>query len=158
MTVLLDYPATYSQHLDQAQIEKSILAALDHQGVSTDSDLSVVIVDDAHIQQLNHNFLGVDAPTDVLAFPAGYKDPDTNRTYLGDVIISYPTASKQATEAGHPISSEIHLLIVHGVLHLLGHDHKHLQGKSEMWSAQSEIFNSLGLDIKSPDFSTETDI
>ena len=156
MTVLLDYPANYTQHLDQVQIENSVLAVLDHQGKSMNTDLSVVIADDTRLQQLNREFLGIDAPTDVLAFPAGHTDPDTNRIYLGDVIISYPTASRQAEQAGHPISSEINLLVVHGVLHLLGHDHLQPEEKSEMWSAQSEILDYLGMDIKSPEFSTES--
>jgi probable rRNA maturation factor len=151
MTVLLEYPANYTQPLDQAQIETSVLATLDHEGKSMNTDFSVVIADDARLQQLNRDFLGNDAPTDVLAFPAGHLDPDTNRTYLGDVIISYPTASRQAELAGHPINSEINLLVVHGVLHLLDYDHLQPEEKSEMWSAQNEILNSLGMDIKSPE-------
>jgi probable rRNA maturation factor len=73
------------------------------------------------------------------------------------VIISLPTAIRQANQAGHPISSEINLLIVHGVLHLLGHDHMSLGEKSAMWSAQDEILESLGLDIQSPEFSSEAE-
>jgi probable rRNA maturation factor len=157
MTVLLDYPAELSQHLDQAQIEKSVLTALDHQDKSMNTDLSVVVVDDARLQQLNRDFLGINSTTDVLAFPAGHTDPDTNRIYLGDVIISYQTASRQADQAGHSISNEIILLVVHGVLHLLGHDHLQPEEKSEMWSAKNEILGSLGLDIKFPEFSSESD-
>ena len=119
------------------------------------ADLSIVFADDAHLQQLNREFQGIDKSTDVLSFPAGHIDPDTNQTYLGDVIISLPTASRQANQAGHTISSEIILLIVHGVLHLLGHDHMSPGEKSAMWSAQDEILESLGLNIQSPEFSSE---
>ncbi|UCF28338.1 MAG: rRNA maturation RNase YbeY [Chloroflexota bacterium] len=157
MTVLLDLSATYSQHLDQALIERTVLATLKHQGISPDADLSVVITDDTRLHQLNRDFLGIDAPTDVLSFPAGHTDPDTNRKYLGDVIISFPTACRQADQFGHSISSEITLLIVHGILHLLGHDHMKPGEKSSMWSAQTEILDSLGLDIKSPEFFTESE-
>ncbi|NIW46407.1 MAG: rRNA maturation RNase YbeY, partial [Gammaproteobacteria bacterium] len=86
-----------------------------------------------------------------------HTDPDTNRKYLGDVIISFPTACRQADQVGHSISSEITLLIVHGILHLLGHDHMKPGEKSSMWSAQTEILDSLGLDIKSPEFFTESE-
>lgn len=155
MTVFLDYPTTYRQYFDQAQLETAALATLEHQEISILADLSIVIADDARLQQLNRDFLGFDAPTDVLSFPAGHTDLDTNRVYLGDVIISFPTARIQADQAGHPISSEIKLLVVHGVLHLLGHDHQNPKERSAMWSAQEEILESLGLDIKPPDFSTE---
>jgi probable rRNA maturation factor len=157
MTVFLDYPAIYPQYLDQNQIENTVLVTLKHQDISLNVDLSIVFADDAHLKQLNHEFLGIDKSTDVLSFPAGHTDPDTNRTYLGDVIISLPTAIRQANQAGHPISSEINLLIVHGVLHLLGHDHMSLGEKSAMWSAQDEILESLGLDIQSPEFSSEAE-
>jgi probable rRNA maturation factor len=155
MTVLLDFPNNSTKHIDQAQIARTILATLDHQGISTKSDLTVVIADDARLHQLNRDFLGIDAPTDVLSFPAGHIDPDTNQSYLGDVIISYPAASRQANQAGHSISNEINLLVVHGVLHLLGHDHLKPEETSEMWSAQSKILESIGLDIKTPDFSDQ---
>jgi probable rRNA maturation factor len=157
MIVLLDYPADDTQHLDQAQIENSVRATLNYQGESLNNDLSVVITTDDHLQQLNQDFLGINAPTDVLAFPAGHQDPDTNRTYLGDVIISYPAASRQAEQAGHSITNEINLLVVHGVLHLLGHDHIRPEEKTIMWAAQGEIFDSLGLDIKSPESSLESE-
>lgn len=155
MTVFLEYPATFPQHLDQAQIENTVLVTLKHQDKPLNIDLSIVISDDAHLQQLYRDFLGIDKPTDVLSFPAGHIDPDTDREYLGDVIISLPAASRQAERAGHPVSSEIKLLIIHGVLHLLGHDHMTLEERSAMWSAQDEILESLGLDIQSPEFSTE---
>jgi probable rRNA maturation factor len=154
MTVFLDYPADHSQIFDQIQLEDLVLAALKHQGMTSRVDLTVVIADDARLHQLNREFLGVDKPTDVLSFPAGHVDPDTNRTYLGDVIISLPAASKQASQAGHAISSEIYLLVVHGILHLLGHDHIQPEEKSKMWLAQDEILEYLGLDLQSPEFST----
>jgi probable rRNA maturation factor len=157
MTVFLDSPTTYRQYFDQAQLETAALVTLEHQEISIHADLSIVIADDARLQQLNRDFLGFDAPTDVLSFPAGHTDLDTNRVYLGDVIISFPTAKIQADQAGHPISSEIKLLVVHGVLHLLGHDHANPKERSTMWSAQEEILESLGIDIKPPDFSNESE-
>ena len=153
MTVLLDYPDDYTQKLDPAQIENIVLATLAHQGKSVNADLTIVITDDEQLHQLNRKFLGIDTPTDVLAFPAGHTDPDTDRAYVGDVIISYPMASRQAQRAGHSISDEILLLVVHGILHLLGHDHHSSDEQSTMWTAQNEILASIELDINMPDTS-----
>jgi len=153
MTVFLDFAEFYADLLNHSQIENCVITTLEYQGVSTDTDLSILVDNDSRIQQLNQEFIGIDAPTDVLAFPAGHLDPDTGRVYLGDVIISFPQAKNQADQAGHSLSAEVNMLVVHGVLHLLGHDHDEPEGKSEMWSAQSQILTSLGVSINSSELS-----
>jgi probable rRNA maturation factor len=112
---------------------------------SVPTDLSIVLTDDAHIRALNRDFLGHDSPTDVLSFPAGETDPETGVPYLGDVVISVPRASAQARDAGHELEAEVQLLVVHGVLHLLGHDHRKAGEKDRMWAVQAEILERLGL-------------
>jgi probable rRNA maturation factor len=72
-------------------------------------------------------------------------DPETSVPYLGDVVISVPRAAAQAREAGHSLEAEAQLLVIHGVLHLLGHDHAEAQEKDRMWAAQAEILERLGL-------------
>lgn len=135
-------------------LEDAARAALAHQSASLDSDLTIVLTDDAKIRKLNRDYLGIDAPTDVLAFPASEADgseidPETGARYLGDILISIPYAAKSAREAGHPLEAEAQLLVVHGVLHLLGHEHAKPKEKAKMWKAQAEILESLGLgDIK----------
>ncbi len=124
-------------------IERAAVAALAHQGAQ--GDLSIVLTDDAQLQQLNRDYLGVDAPTDVLSFPASETDPDSGTAYLGDILISVPRAGQQARAAGHPLESELQLLVVHGVLHLLGHDHGEAGEKSRMWAAQAAILEAIGL-------------
>ena len=126
-------------------LEHAAQAVLEHESESMDSDLSIVLTDNARLHELNLNYLGVDAPTDVLSFPASETDPETGARYLGDILISIPRAQEQADAAGHPLESEVQLLIVHGVLHLLGYDHAEPDEKDRMWKAQSEILNSLGL-------------
>jgi len=126
-------------------LEHAAHAALVHESESEDSDLSIVLTDNEHLQELNLNFLRIDAPTDVLSFPASETDPETGTRYIGDIIISVPRAQSQAEAAGHPLESEIQLLVVHGVLHLLGYDHAEPEEKSRMWQAQAEILDSLGL-------------
>jgi probable rRNA maturation factor len=125
-------------------LENAARAVLDLSG-ALDADLTVVLVDDARIQSLNKDFLGRAAPTDVIAFPADESDPETGRRYLGDVIISLMRAAGQAEERGHAVEAEVQLLVVHGVLHLLGHDHAGAQEKATMWAAQAEILERLGL-------------
>ena len=127
-------------------IERAAQAALTHQSAGEASgDLTIVLSDDARLQELNRDYLGVDAPTDVLSFPASETDPETGARYLGDILISIPRAEAQAKSAGHPLESEVQLLVVHGVLHLLGYDHAEAEEKTKMWKVQAEVLERLGL-------------
>ena len=126
-------------------LERATRAALEHQSESPNSELTIVLTDDARLKELNRDYLGIDAPTDVLSFPASETDPETGARYIGDILISIPRARSQAKAAGHPLESEVQLLVVHGVLHLLGHDHANAEEKSRMWKAQGEILTHLGL-------------
>ena len=126
-------------------LERAARAALEHESASLDSNLTIVLTDDARIQELNRDYLGIEAPTDVLSFPASETDPETGSSYLGDILISLPYAARSAAQAGHPLEAEVQLLVVHGVLHLLGHDHAKVREKAKMWKAQAEILESLGL-------------
>ncbi|KAF0108364.1 MAG: hypothetical protein FD146_938 [Anaerolineaceae bacterium] len=125
-------------------VERAARAALDLSG-APDADLTVVLAGDERIRLLNRDFLGKDAPTDVLSFPADEPDPETGRRYLGDVVLSVPRAAAQAGERGHALEAEVQLLVVHGVLHLLGHDHAQAEEKARMWAAQSEVLARLGV-------------
>ena len=135
----LNFP--FPEHL----LERAAQAALEHESESLESELSIVLTDDARLQELNRDYLGIDAPTDVLSFPASETDPETGARYIGDILISVPRAQSQADAAGHALESEVQLLVVHGVLHLLGHDHGEPEEKARMWKAQAEILESLGL-------------
>jgi probable rRNA maturation factor len=128
-------------------LERAARAALEHQASreSLDSELTIVLTNDARLKELNRDYLGIDAPTDVLSFPASETDPETGARYIGDILISIARAQSQAKAAGHPLESEVQLLVVHGVLHLLGHDHAEAQEKARMWQAQTEILAQLGL-------------
>lgn len=131
----------------QDLLERAAHAALEHDASrhSLDSELSIILTDDTRLHELNLNYLGVDAPTDVLSFPASETDPETGARYIGDILISIPRAQAQAEAAGHPFESEMQLLVVHGVLHLMGHDHAEAEEKARMWKAQAEILERLGL-------------
>ena len=128
-----------------ALIERAVDLTFQHQKASLRSNLSVVLTDSRKLRKLNRDYLGIDEPTDVLSFPATESDPETGVLYLGDILISVPYARKSARKAGHPLEAELQLLVVHGVLHLLGHDHARPREKARMWKAQGEILTQLGL-------------
>lgn len=89
------------------------------------AELSVLLCDDATIHELNRDFRGKDRPTDVLAFPMGGAPAGGDcPALLGDVVISVDTARRQAAQRGRPIADEVTFLLAHGLLHLLGYDHR----------------------------------
>ena len=129
--------------VDPGILEKAALKGLAQKSTGEEVDLSIAIEDNAYLQALNLQFLGIDAPTDVLSFPGDEIDPDTGHQYLGDIIISLPMASAQAAAAGHPLQNELQLLVIHGMLHLLGYDHDTPELKAEMWQLQTQILQDL---------------
>ena len=109
--------------------------------------LTIVITDDDEVHALNRDYRQVDGPTDVLSFVASEGDefigPPDEVPYLGDIIISYPTAARQALEHRHGVAAELALLSVHGVLHLLGYDHGQAEEQAHMWARQAQILAAL---------------
>lgn len=140
-----------SQTLARTLIEKSkslfpaLLDELDD--APTAFNLDCAWTDDDEIQALNREHRGKDKPTDVLSFPfwegetlwAGEEIP------LGDLVLSLPTALRQAGELKHSLEREVAFLVVHGVLHLLGFDHDTPSKRRVMFAWQDEVFASLGL-------------
>ena len=86
--------------------------------------LGVRFVGDREMRRVNRQFRGKDKTTDVLSFPG-------DEGHLGDILVSIPTARRQATEAGQGVDREIKTLLLHGILHCLGHDHETDQGEME---------------------------
>jgi probable rRNA maturation factor len=85
--------------------------------------VTVAIVSDARVRTLNRQYRRKDKVTDVLSFPSG------ERGYLGDVVIAAGVAARQAREAGHTLATELRVLALHGLLHLLGYDHERDDGR-----------------------------
>jgi probable rRNA maturation factor len=129
---------------DPSLLERAARQTLESQKAA-DGDITIVLTDDAQLHVLNREYLGVDAPTDVLSFPASESDPETGATYLGDILLSVPRAAAQALAGGHTVEEEAQLLVVHGALHLLGHDHAEAEEKARMWAAQADVLKRLGL-------------
>ncbi len=111
-----------------------------------DGELSVLIVDDGEIRNLNRDYLQRDRPTNVISFAMreGAADP-LHPDLLGDVVISIETAARDAAEAGCALESELYFLLLHGTLHLLGYDHE--RGTEEeaerMEDREREIFSLI---------------
>ena len=136
---------------------------------SASRSLSLAIADDETVRRLNHDYRGLDETTDVLAFafdhPGEYQGEDVPSLpasqepfitapegdgFAGEVIVSYPQCLRQATAQGHSPSDELALLITHGVLHLLGHDHATLQEKRAMKSIEQQALAALGIPKVNP--------
>lgn len=92
--------------------------------------LVVRFVSDREMRQLNRLYRDKDAPTDVLSFP-GDDDPEPDGGHIGDVVISVPTARRQAKSEGHSAERELKVLMLHGLLHCLGYDHEVDDGTME---------------------------
>ncbi|MBI5180132.1 MAG: rRNA maturation RNase YbeY [Nitrospirae bacterium] len=118
---------------------KKVLMALE----LTDSELSILFANDTQMQGLNREYRNKDKTTDVLAFSmSDGQYPHINPAILGDIVISLPTARRQAKEKGRGIYEEIAVLLVHGILHLIGYDHE--KGEKEelrMKRKERELLN-----------------
>ncbi len=125
---------SFARNVSPKLLRNAARAALKHQRAKSGS-LSIVVSNDKMLHDLSKKFLGHDTPTDVLSFPSD----DPTSSYYGDIAISYPRALDQSRHGGHTVKAELQLLTVHGVLHLLGHDHYTAKETAKMWKAQSEI-------------------
>ena len=150
------------EHEIDASIDEALIAALGertlrHEGAPSGT-VSVVITDDATVQALNREYRGLDEPTDVLSFGLGglakpvedapaeaFVVPDELPLEIGEVVIAYPYAARQAAAAGRPVRDELALLVVHGVLHLLGHDHLEADEGDAMRTREAAILAELGI-------------
>ena len=100
-------------------------------------DLSIAIVSDRRMRALNRQFRGKDAVTDVLSFPSD------ERGFMGDIVVASGMAARQAKEAGHSVQTELKVLALHGLLHLLGYDHETDDGKMAL--AEARLRKKAGL-------------
>ena len=122
---------------------------LEELGVNPLAELSVLLVDGGSMSALHERWMGEPGPTDVLAFPMDELDtargPDETEpgpALLGDVVLCPELARRQAAQAGHSMAEELHLLCVHGVLHLLGYDHGEPDEEREMFGLQTRLLDT----------------
>lgn len=140
----------FAGKLDTRWLKGVITAVLDDEGVKPPAEVSLLVIGDTEVHRLNRAYRGKDRTTDVLSFGMtggendGFVTPPDGVKHLGEVIISYPQAERQAKDAGHSLKAEMALLVVHGVLHLLGYDHEKAMDKRRMWSRQKAVLAKLG--------------
>ncbi|MFZ7130734.1 MAG: rRNA maturation RNase YbeY [Eubacteriales bacterium] len=116
---------------------------------NSSNEVSMSLVDNEEIHQLNLRYRHKDCPTDVLSFPmlvSGEAFPDTPVILFGDIIISIEKAMEQAKEYGHPFRRELCYLAIHGMFHLLGYDHIKDKDKEIMRQKEKEVIQRIQLD------------
>lgn len=131
--------------VDEAGITSVARHVLDALGVNPLAELSILVVDAEAMATLHKQWMDLDGPTDVMAFPMDTLDDkpgleaEPGPALLGDVILCPEVAAKQAEAAGHGTDSELFLLTAHGVLHLLGYDHGDPESEQEMFALQTQL-------------------
>ena len=152
MTVLIDIRTEGFPPELEAVMEQIAAVSLRYERFLEECEISISIVDDAEIQQINRQFRGIDRPTDVLSFPQltfaeGEKMErnENGEVMLGDIIISLERAKAQAEEYGHSLKREIAFLTAHSMLHLLGYDHMEPEEEAEMFARQKAILEIAGI-------------
>jgi probable rRNA maturation factor len=142
------------------RVSDAIGCVLAQHEVEEGSAVTVVITNDDEVRRLNAQFRGVDAPTDILSFPAEALPDEIEGEvpYLGDLIIAYPYASRQAQEAGHALGDDLVLLAIHGTLHLLGYDHDSAANQEAMWVEQAAALAAAGISFDVPRFAFGDDV
>lgn len=168
MTVKLEWTNEQEEVLLPDELDQllgKLLAETARQEGLESGVVSLTLVDNSEIQELNRDYRGLDQPTDVLSFAmTEMTDEDMTIHYdeleleeesgvqseldhelLGDIIISVPKAVEQSMEYGHSLERELGFLFVHGLLHLLGYDHGNEQEEKEMFEKQEHILQQAGL-------------
>jgi probable rRNA maturation factor len=117
---------------------------LERLGLHPDTELSVSLVDPAEITALHERWMDLPGPTDVLSFPMDeLRVPGPGQAaepgMLGDVVICPQVAAEQGAQAGHGLVGELELLLTHGILHLLGHDHAEPEEHAVMFTLQDQL-------------------
>ena len=131
--------------VNRAELWYAAKETLANRSANPDSEICIVLSIDSYLNELNNKYSGVNAPTDVLSFPA-----TDNNKYLGDIILSTQYAVRTANEEGHGVNEELQLLTVHGTLHLLGYDHRTPDEQKIMWDIQGEILSNMDIEISYP--------
>ncbi len=138
-------------------IREAVESSLRLENFELPSEISILLVDDSGIRDINREHRKIDSPTDVLSFPMvqmhegeiisydGDFDLDEEQLLLGDIVISMETALRQAGEYGHSFGRELAFLTTHGVFHLLGYDHTEPGQEKKMLGKQEEVLGLMGL-------------
>lgn len=150
LSILIEKP--FAQLVDKSWLRRAVELTLVCANVSSTVEVELVITGDTTIRKLNRTYRGVDRTTDVIAFALSQSAnkeaesfimPPDGVIHLGEIVISYPQAKRQAEEQRHTLECELALLIAHGVLHLLGYDHELPEDKKKMRALETKILNEI---------------
>lgn len=153
MTLLIDNRTNF-ELTDEIKetLKKVCLKSLQYEEFNEDCEISLSIVTNDEIHDINKQFRNIDSPTDVLSFPQltfeEGEEADVNENgeiVLGDIIISIDRAKEQAEEYGHSLKRELAFLSVHSMLHLMGYDHMVPEEEEDMFRRQKEILIEAGI-------------
>src|SRR5262245_56277405 len=138
----------WKRHRKAVQIVRKAVRAAAKAASTPRAELAIVLADDSAIRALNRDWRGLDAPTNVLSFPAKSRRRGSGTPHIGDIIIAYQTTAREATAEGKPFKHHLAHLAVHGFLHLLGYDHKTNRDAHNMERLEIEILARL--DVPDP--------
>lgn len=162
MTLAFEQEYDKDLGLDYEELARSVIdAALDYEKCPYEAEISLTLVDDTAIHEINRRFRQMDGATDVLSFPLVEYDepgnfdflenredcfhPESGELLLGDIMISLDRVEAQAAEYGHSATREYAFLIAHSMLHLMGYDHIEGVCAAVMEQKQEDILQSLGI-------------
>ena len=153
MTVLIDNRTDFEITPETEKLFNDVITeSLRYEEFDPQCEISLSIVNNNEIQEINKQYRNIDAPTDVLSFPLltfeEGEQADVNENdeiMLGDIIISIEKAISQAEEYGHGLKRELAFLTAHSMLHLMGYDHMEDDEREEMFEKQEAILNNLGI-------------
>jgi len=143
----------FQKYLRKEWLQRVVEHSLISQGIDSKVELGLLVTDAETIQKLNQKYRGVDEPTDVLSFALTERKPGNASPpfitppdgilHLGEVIISYPQAVRQAEENNHEVEEEVALLVIHGILHLLGYEHDEPAREREMRGLEGRLLSEV---------------
>lgn len=149
VSVLVTNDAGLDTLLDTVEIERIVGAVLDAEGLEAPAEVSVSFVDSEEMRELNAQWRGIDAPTDVLSFECDGPDPSEfpagASLELGDVILAPEVIAEQAPAFGFTPVEECRLMLVHGLLHLMGYDHLQEDEAAEMEARELAVLRLLAV-------------
>jgi probable rRNA maturation factor len=146
----IDIKPPYRNRLAKKWLREVVAVTFSTQKIDRPVELSLIITGDEEVHRLNRDYRGIDKITDVISFAlsenvAGseFVTPPDKISRLGEVIISYPQAIRQARENKQTIKAELAWLVVHGLLHLLGYDHQDDKSEAVMRKREDKILREI---------------
>ena len=145
--ILVSIDEPFAGSLSEERLAETARRALEAEDAPA-CELSVTVTDDETVRSLNREYAGEDAVTDVLSFSQRegeeFVSPPEGAPQLGEVVIAYPQAARQAGERGRAATEEVTRLLVHGVLHLLGYDHAEREEARRMREREEALVEGTG--------------